>query len=147
MIRFKVLFLLGSTANCDTVSFFTEARTWWAMGSPMCRHSKPDKWETVATWFNPGPLKVKRNNQIGVTHDRASCHCLKCSKILYQGLPPYRKAGFYWLREIWCWPLVDISISILAILNNIEGQQLKDQLICEKGRCVIKNIWMLKCSR
>ena len=25
---------------------------------------------------------------------------------LKKGLPPYRKAGSYWLREIWCWPLI-----------------------------------------
>ena len=68
-------------------SFFTEERTRWTMGSPMCHHSKPDKWETLIFWFNLGPLRGKRNNQIGVTHDRASCHCLKCSKILYEFEP------------------------------------------------------------
>ena len=50
-LRFEVLFLLGSTANCDRFSFFTEKRTWWTMGSPTCRHSKPDMRETFIPWL------------------------------------------------------------------------------------------------
>ena len=36
--------------------------------------------------------------------------------------------GSDWMREIWCW--LDVFISVLAILNDIEGKQLKDELGC-----------------
>ena len=69
-------------------------------------------------------------------------------KTIQKGCLPIAKLGLIgWEKYDAGLSLVDISISILAILNNIEGQQLKDQLICEKGRCVTKNLWMLKCSR
>ena len=48
--------------------------------------------------------------------------CLPIAKLDLIGLEKY-DAGL---------SLVNISISILSILKNIEGQQLKDQLICEK---------------
>ena len=62
-LRFEVLFLLGSTANCYRFSFFTEKRTWWTMGSPTCRDSKPDMRETFIPWFNSGPLRGMKNQK------------------------------------------------------------------------------------